>query len=59
MIGGYQLTLPPDTYPLDDGRRADHVRWRRDVLAEAQRELRRAKRAHLILRVITLGLWRR
>ena len=40
MLGEYRLTLPPDTYPLDDGRRADHVRWRRDALAEARRELR-------------------
>ena len=59
MLGEYQLTLPPDTYPLDDGRRADHVRWRRDALAEARRELRRAKRDRLLWRVLTLGLWRR
>ena len=59
MIGEYRLTLPPDTYPLDDGRRANHVRWRRDALAEAQRELRRAMRARLLRRMITLGLWRR
>ena len=59
MLGQYYLTLPPDTYPLDDARRADHVRWRRDALAEAGRELRRAKRARLLRRVITLGLWRR
>ena len=59
LLGEYCLTLPPDTYPLDDGRRADHVRWRRDALAEAQRELGRAKRARLLRRVFTLGLWRR
>ena len=58
MLGEYRLTLPPDTYPLDDGRRADHVRWRQDALAEARRELRRAKRARLLRRVIMLGLWR-
>ena len=58
MLGDYQLTLPPDTYPLDDARRADHVRWRRDALVEARRELGRAKRAWLLRRVITLGLWR-
>jgi len=57
MIGEYHLTLPPDTYPLDDGRRADHVRWRREALAEAQRELRRARCARLLRRVVTLGLW--
>ena len=59
MLGEYRLTLPPETYPLDDGRRADHVRWRRDALAEAQRELQRAKLTRLLLRVVTLGLWRR
>ncbi len=59
MIGEYHLTLPPDTYPLDDARQADHVRWRRDALAEARRELRQDKRARLLRRVITLGLWRK
>ncbi|MDE2780754.1 MAG: hypothetical protein OXI91_13925 [Chloroflexota bacterium] len=58
MLGEYRLTLPPDTYPLDDGRRADHVLWRRDALAEARLELRRAKLARLLRRVFTLGLWR-
>ena len=57
MLGEYQLTLPPDTCPLDDARRADHVRWRRDALAEAHRELRRAKRASLLKWVFTLGRW--
>ena len=59
MLGEYRLTLPPDTYPLDDARRADHVRWRREALAEAQRELGRARRVHLLRRLFTLGLWRR
>ena len=58
MLGEYRLILPPDTYPLDDGRRADHVRWRRDALAEARKELGRARRARLLWRVTTLGLWR-
>ncbi len=59
MLGEYRLTLPPDTYPLDDGLRADHVRWRRDALAEARKELRRAKLVRLLRRVLTVGLWRR
>ena len=59
MIGEYRLTLPPDTYPLDDGRRADHVRWRQDALAVARRELRRAKLVRWLRRVFTLGMWRR
>jgi len=59
MLGEYRLTLPPDTYPLDDARRSDHVRWRRDALAEARRELGRARRASLLKWVFTLGRWRR
>lgn len=58
MLGEYRLTLPPDTYPLDDGRRAVHVRWRWDALAEARKELGRAKLGRLLRRVITLGIWR-
>lgn len=59
MIGEYHLTLPPDTYPLDDARRTDHVRWRRDALAEIERKLGKAKLAQLLRRVFTLGLWGR
>ena len=59
LLGEFHLTLPPDAYPLDDARRADHLRWRRDALAEARRDLRRAKRARLLRRFLTLGLWRR
>lgn len=57
LLGDYHLTLPPDTYPLDNGRRADHVRWRRDALAEARRELA-VPGAPLLRRVVTLGFWR-
>lgn len=59
LLGEYRLTLPPDTHPLDDARRADQVRWRRETLAEARRQLGRARRARLLRRVVTLGLWRR
>ncbi len=59
MLGQYHLTLPPETYPLDDARRREHVRWRQEAMAEARTELRRAKRSRLLLRVITLGLWRK
>ena len=59
MLGEFHLTLPPETYPLDDARRADHVRWRQEALAEARRELERAKRMRLMRRVLTLGRWRR
>ena len=55
LLRDFHVTLPPETEPLDDSRRADHIRWRREALAEARRELARAKR----IRVLTLGLWRR
>ena len=59
MLRDYHLTLPPETDPLDESRRKDHVRWREETLAEARRELGRANRARLLRRVMTLGLWRK
>ena len=59
MLGEFHLTMPPETYPLDDARRADHVRWRQEALAQAGRELSRARRLRLLRRLLTLGLWRR
>ena len=56
MLGEFHLTLPPETYPLDDARRADHVRWRREALAEARQKLAKARRLQLLRRVLTLGL---
>ena len=58
MLRDFQLTLPPETQPLDASRRRDQLRWRDDALAEARRELGRAKRTRLFRRVVTLGLWR-
>ena len=57
MLGEFHLTLPPETHPLDDARRADHVRWRQDALSEARKELGKAKRTRLLRRVVTLGMW--
>ena len=55
LLRDFHLTLPPETEPLDDSRRADHIRWRLEALAEARQQLARARR----IRVLTLGLWRR
>ena len=55
LLRDFRLTLPPETEPLDDSRRADHIRWRLEAMADAKRELARAK----WIRVLTLGLWRR
>ena len=57
MFGEFHLTLPPETEPLDEWRRQGHVRRREEALAEAQRELSRAKRARLLRRALTLGPW--
>ena len=54
MLGDYGLTLPPETEPLDASRRDDHLRWRKEALAAARRELSKAR---WLRRVLTLGLW--
>ena len=59
LLGEYHLTLPPETHPLDDARRADHIRWRQDALTQARRELVKAERTRFLGRVLTLRLWRR
>lgn len=59
MLEDFHLTLPPETYPLDDERRREHLRWRQDALAEARRELRKVRRTRWLRWVLTVGLWRR
>ena len=57
LLRDFLLTLPPETEPLDQARREDHLRWRREALTEAGRELARAKRIRVLRRIFTLGLW--
>ena len=57
LLRDFHLTLPPETEPLDNSRRADHIRWRLEALAEASRELARAVRGRWLRRVITMGVW--
>ena len=59
MIGDFHLTLPPETEPLDASRRKDHLRWRRETLAAARRDLSKANRMRWLRRALTVGLWRR
>lgn len=59
MLREFRLTLPPETEPLDESRRRDQLRWREEALAEARQELRRANRARLLMRLMTLGLLRK
>ena len=57
MIGEFKLTLPPETEPLDESRREDHLGWRRLALERARNEHLRARRLRVLRRVLTLGLW--
>ena len=57
MLGDFHLTLPSETEPLDASRREDHLRWRREALASAQRELSTAQRTRWLRRALTLGVW--
>ncbi len=57
MIGDFRLTLPPEEAPLDASRREDHLRWRREALEEARRELAGVRRLRLLRRMLTLGIW--
>ena len=57
LLRDFHLTLPPETEPLDEAGRADHLRWRQNALAEARAELAGARRVRLLRRIFTLGLW--
>ena len=52
-LGDLGLTLPPETEPLDDSRREDHLRWRKAALTVA---LAKARRLCWLRRVLTLEL---
>jgi len=57
MLRDYGLTLPPETEPLDASRREDHLRWRKEALEEAWRELAKARRVLWLRRAFTFGAW--
>ena len=58
LIGEYELTLPPDTYPWDTFRlRKEQDRCERS-LRRARRKLVRAHCWRFLRRLLTLGLWR-
>ena len=56
MIGEFGLTLPPETEPLNESRRDDHLAWRRKTFRQARRK---RLRVEWLRRVLTLGLWRK
>ncbi len=53
LLEGFRLTLPPESEPLDPSRRDDHLRWRKEALAAARRDLAKAR---WLRRALTLGL---
>ena len=57
LLRDFHLTLPPETEPMDEARRGDHLRWRQTALAETRAELAGARRVRLLRRIFTLGLW--
>ena len=58
LVGEYELTLPPDTYPWDTFRlKRERDRCERS-LRDARWELARAHCWRFLRRLLTLGLWR-
>ena len=57
VIEKFKLTLPPETEPLHEFRRDDHLGWRRKTLERVRRERVRAERLRLLRRILTLGAW--
>ena len=58
LVGEYELTLPPDTYPWDTFRLREERQRRERSLRRARRELVRAHCWRFLRRLLTLGLWR-
>ena len=59
LIGGCGLTLPPADYPWDRFDLEEQTRRRKRRLAAVRQKIRRAEILRRILRVCTLGVWRR
>ena len=59
MLEDHGLTLPPETEPLRGLDRSSQLNWRKKALHVIR--MRRARRELLwsLLRVLTLGLWRK
>ena len=55
LLEDHGLTLPPETYPLKGLDRGAQVNWRQKALDDTRRVLRRKE----LVRVLTVGLWRR
>lgn len=57
LIGDHELTLPPAVYPWDRADRRSELWRRRQALADARAERRRALGRRWVRRFLTLGLW--
>ena len=58
LVGEYELTLPPETYPWDEFQRRDELARCERSLRDARRALLRAHCWRFLRRVLTLGVWR-
>jgi len=59
LIGERELTLPPAIFPWDRWDRRENLSRRREALEETRADRARAERIGKILRVLTLGRWRK
>lgn len=58
MLSEYHLPLPPETSPLAESRRQDHLRRKKEALAEALWKLSKVNRVRLLQRVVVpWGVW--
>ena len=58
LIGEYELTLPPSSYPWDESRLGEERHRCEQSLRRARWELVRAHCWRFLRRLLTLGLWR-
>ena len=58
LIGDHELTLPPAVYPWDRADRRSELWRRRQALADARAERKRALIRRWARRLLTLGIWR-
>ena len=59
MLEDHGLTLPPETEPLRGIDRSSQLNWRRETLREVRITRARRELLGLVLRIFTLGLWRK
>ena len=58
IIGGYELTLPPNREPLHESEREGYLGWRRRALLHIQRERLRRELVRWVRMALTLRRWK-